>query len=602
MKNKEIKTFFLISFFVAFLYLPPHLILEIKHEDYSPFYGKDYDIIVVDEVWAYGSRAQTYYKTGSWISDSAIYENKNKKFVIELSPQIIISTLHLIFSFDMIYYISMFFSIAISLAISMFFLNKVFDNPFYSFISAYSFFFLSSVFEWLSVLTPAVDNFQGIGYSPLLKFYNYSFYFVPLLLMYFFYYLGLNSNKIRYMLISSIFFLISIFSGAFRTIYTLLSIGAISLYLFIFKKRLRKSLLYQLSIYTIPFLLFLLYVILTYNKDVMPIYTQKVSTYIGHLTLFNVVSLKYFIAFISPIVLIYFLNKKLILKKQNHILIISILFLTGFIMSNTNIILGNIPQPDRIIVVFMAPFLTLIAILFIFSIQPRLNLKYFKIVLAFVSILILSIGTISYYNFILNRNYADKDTKDLINFLKNSEPNSVVLTIDPFLMGYIQFFTNNFLYMPNGFTTASDDNETGLRIGNAFGIYNFSEKKVKFYTEKRNIEGLDDEYKSFWTFVVHRQNRISRYHPDEKEAANTLKELKKVGLSQGITRYFKIPGTIYEAIYHQYKMPRKLDYKLDYIIIGPRERKINDNLAQGFELVYSNSKYSVYRLKAKKLT
>ena len=593
MKNKKTTVFFLIGFFVALLYLLPHIVLEIKHEDYSPFYGKDSDIMVIDDTWAYGSRAQTYYKTGSWISDSAIYENQNKKFAIEISPQIIISILHLAFSFDAIYYISVLFSITISLAISMFFLDKLFNNVLYSFISSYSFFFLSSIFEWMPALVPTMDKFYGIGYSPLLKFYNYSFYFAPLLSMYFFYYLSLRTDKNRYMILSSIFFLISIFSGAFRTIYTLLSLGFISFYLFTFKKNLRRTLIYQSIIYAIPFILFILYVILTIDKNVMGIYKNKIGVYVGHLTLFNFTSLQYFIVFTLLFLLVYLINRKFIFEKLDYILIIWILFLTGFLMSNVNLIFGSVPQPDRIIVIFMIPFLAILAILFIFLTLSRLCINYHKITLISLSILILLIGTIHYYDFIFNRNYADKNTKDLIAFLKEVEPNSVILTIDPFLMGYIQFFTNNFIYIPNGFTSASDDHELGSRLGNAFRIYNFSEERVKFYTERRNIEDLDDEYKSFWTFVVHHQNRVNIYHPDKEEAMHSIKELEKINRSRDIVRYYKIPTIMYEAIYYQYNKPKKLGYKLDYVIVGPKEGEI---VIPDSTPVYSNSEYTVYHL------
>ena len=100
----NMKNWIIITFLISFAFLIPHFFMEITNEDYSPFWGStNGDIIVNDETQGYGTRSKNIFRTGHFNSDSSIYENKEKMFIIELSPQVLIYAMSKIFTFDQIY-------------------------------------------------------------------------------------------------------------------------------------------------------------------------------------------------------------------------------------------------------------------------------------------------------------------------------------------------------------------------------------------------------------------------------------------------------------------------------------------------------------------
>lgn len=581
------------------VFLLPHILMPVFRGDalYSPLVVKDVNTYTVDQTFLYAPGMKDVADGYLLVSDPSIYENKGKlSFLSPALPSLVLGIVSYVIGLEMVFILSSFVFPFIIFMISYFLFHRLTKSVHASITAS---FLLIFGFNFIATLpsTPQVIEFyfsRLIGHpiepiNYLARLPQIQFTFAMFMASFVFLYIAMEKKTAKYFMIYGISLGFLFYSYFYY--WTSMSAAAGILFIMsILKKdyKTAKNLILSTAaafLVAAPYVIGMLFVIKS-------AWYSDISSRLGIESIFAWQQLAKYIIFYAIFAVIS--------RKNTFFWIMTSMLISGIALLNIQLLTGFSLQGRHYDTVFLAP-LTVIALSYAaYEVACRIpgKARYIKIasVVIVSALIIVSIYSHSAYAANASKNfYLDRDYRDLYKWLnENTEKDSVVLTASVEQNSLITVHTHNNVFIPNGFSSPSTDEEILDRLFIAYKAFNITpeylsemmdnEDGAMAYNAMRERLGTSDGalfesvYWNLYTF----HEKFANEHVVQKELLGEVDKDK-----------------IYAAMLEYYRnfTPDLGKYRIDYILVSGYEKSVaNFTLPERFSLVWSNRKFSLYSL------
>ena len=628
----------LVALTCGLIFVSPHFFTQILlgDEPYTPLVAGDVNFYTIEETM-YASNIRDVYDGHLIVTDSQIYENKNKSNI--LTPWFTYLTLGLMTkltgSVGNTFIISDFLFPALTFLVVYFIVNRVTHNHLVSILGGLGVLLISYAF---ALQSPAfyTQNLIPFNFSRLpyyigrLPFTEFTFLVFALAIL--FVYLAIETGKKRFVLLAGLLGGLQFYTYVFNAIG--MSLGLSLLFLLFLIRREFRNLKIILAIGLLAMVIGSQYILETINIRQSADYSEfllKVGTDYGRINPLYLLRTLFYGALILPY---------LILKDKKMVLTILLLFYSiGLIGLNLQLILGYNIQPRHYWFAILEPIGMILITIYFYEIFYAKNVvKIFStgLINKFIGIvqrnfkpitvvLILGLilhGTLMHISYAFTT-YQDftlsKSKLELFQWLdENTARDDVVMTLDIENNILLPVYTYNNIFLPNALISTSPVNETIERILISYKLFDVSSSYLEKLLENEyintsirgyisvNPENYDKPMFHYYLFHYRHMFDNKKLKFDTNLPKETiLKEIQARELdADSIESIIFVPDEFRKKVLSEYSnytsniSELSSKYKLDYIVIGPYEKTISqrDFGQSGLVSVWSNNKYTIYKI------
>ncbi|MDI6720814.1 MAG: hypothetical protein QMD85_00385 [Candidatus Aenigmarchaeota archaeon] len=593
---------------VGIIYLIPHILMPVLRGDnlYSP--------LVVKGVFAY-AYDQTMYASGIRdvmdghlvVRDPTIFENKDKvSLTAPLLPTLFLGAVSLLIGIPWTFIIGSFVFTVVTFLLVYFLFHRVTGSKRAS-ILAGCFILIGLNFILTPPLTLRNITFHVNNYilypTEALNYFNrlpgIQLVFPMLMMSVIFLYLSMESRKLLYSVLCGISLGILAYSYSYYWLALFIALGILFLHS-IYRKDmpLAKNII---LIGAIGFVISVPYLMDFASFRSSPEYFDMMSR-LAASERFTGLQVNHAIKYS----LIYLFFLFFVRRRDNFFWLITAVFVAGIIGLNMQVITGFNIQGDHYDFTFLGP-LSVIIIIYTFreiSMNSYKNrcMTYFsgairnksREICLFFTILLLAFGFYSHTAFAVN-SYKDfglsreyREAYDWIN--KNTPTDSVVATMSTEQNLLLVVYAHNNVFIPNGFLSASTDEEILDRMFTIYKIFNMTPEYLSYLMDRDDFSeytGVDKYPRKFNVSLFERTHWRYPFHFKFGFGDKLFKTelLGKTGTEE-----------TYRAMLDYYRnfTPVKT-YRMDYILVSDYERSIA-NFTLPYKIVWSNSGISIYKI------
>lgn len=608
----------LVAALCATIFFLPHILIPLLRGDdlYSPVVVKGVNAYAYDQA-VYASYIKDVTDGHFPVRDPTVWENKEKpSIIVSAFPTLILGLMSIALdSVYMTFIVSSFIFPFLIFLLIYFFVNKATKSRNMGILSAC---FLMIGFNFIArpPITPGniyyffinyilhpVEPLNYLNRLPAVQF-NFLFLMASIISLYF----VLERKNIKYSILGGV--LLGILFYTYIYYWVGLSIAIVLLLLLSICKKDRiqiKNIAFILliaALMSIPYWLeYYSFKSSSYYYDIVSKIgaTEEFSEFSGFQTL---LTLKYSI--------FYALFACFVKKRDSFFWLITSIFIAGIIGLNAGVVAGFNLQYGHFDVTFLAP-ITAIAIIYIFreiSLSRYKNraLSLFSLLLRnnvnkicallVLTLLVFGFYTHTAYSLNVYKNFGvDKSYREAYDwFNKNTEVDSVVVTMSTEQNLLLPAYTHNNVYIPNGAASLSTTEESAERLFTVYKFFNVSRTYIEDLMDNDNAmaeySAIDREKrefnlslfdKTYWDLYVFHlklsKNKDAYVYPP------VYGETKRDDIYRHMLDY-------YENLEANLKR-----YRADYLLVSDFEHGVaNFTIPDDFELLWSNDKVSIYRI------
>ncbi len=589
-----------IALLIGLIFLSHHIFiiwdLHGVNKQYYPLvvYNGNYD-----DILGYAPRVKEFLE-GRWlVSDISLYEYKDFPAVFSILNPIVFGILtYICGSLTNLFIVSDFIFPAFTFLVLYYFCYILCKNRLYSVVFGCLILFQYKIGNFLPPINTyrlkmLISMFLPKEYvNRPLEFTKYEapqLIFLPFMLAIIFTLFGMKKDEKKYYILAGLFFGSLFYCYIYSWLYFAISLSFISFYFLLVKRNQFKNILitWGVGIFVSAF-----YWINYLKLKSLPQYKDIVEGFsIGKGHYFRFFFFKDYIIWILLCVVLWYLGRKK--AREAAVLLISMI-LSGICCLNLQIITGFVPQADHLLtraVNFGLGFGWLIAIFwgyeFILDFAKGENKnrirKVFSIISVFLIVISCGYGIVSHWRFSKQHfnefTISPKLAESLEWLNKNSDKDSVIITLSPVTVMYLLTYTHNNVFVPNSVYTLAPREETRERFIFAAKILSLPQKTIR-----RMLSSESTDYE-------HPVNFFLGWHEVQfKEDLNIFLDYPaRLKIRDKVLTKFSQYELNVEKI--------RKKYRADYIFYGPDERRMQRSTFSYLPVkrVFYNGEIEIYK-------